>query len=153
MDNEHKAKKIVAAIKADFTDRRGLRQEWEQIDDDIQREIEAKWLSIVLKILNKVDKTAPPMPVPAFVEPVVHVSQKARDLELITNFIHEQQSTTPNTELALSKIIDPKLAKYIARCLADQGRESPARYYKLLVKEPGDTYTRTWVKGMLDEYS
>lgn len=40
------AELIVEGIRRDFTDRRGLRQEWEQIDDDIQKEILAKWKSI-----------------------------------------------------------------------------------------------------------
>ena len=34
-----KAKRIVKAIVDDFTDCRGLRQEWEQIDAEIQREM------------------------------------------------------------------------------------------------------------------
>jgi hypothetical protein len=33
------SEKVVKAILEDLTDRRGLRQEWEQIDEDIQREI------------------------------------------------------------------------------------------------------------------
>lgn len=41
------AKKILFEIVADFTDRRGLRQEWEQIDDDIQEEILETWLQII----------------------------------------------------------------------------------------------------------
>ena len=42
-----KAKKILFEIVADFTDRRGLRQEWEQIDEDIQEEILQTWLQII----------------------------------------------------------------------------------------------------------
>jgi hypothetical protein len=41
------ARKIVKKIIADLTDRRGLRQEWEGIDDDIQKEIIEKWTDIV----------------------------------------------------------------------------------------------------------
>jgi hypothetical protein len=41
------AKQIVEDILADLTNRRGLRQEWEQIDDDIQEEIINKWRTIV----------------------------------------------------------------------------------------------------------
>ena len=37
------ARRIVAAIIRDFTDRRGLRQEWEQIDDETQAEIRDEW--------------------------------------------------------------------------------------------------------------
>lgn len=42
-----KAKEIVNAIIADLTDRRGLRQEWEQIDSDIQEDIRQEWIEIV----------------------------------------------------------------------------------------------------------
>lgn len=37
----------VYNLIADISDRRGLRQEWEQIDGDIQDEIIEKWLTIV----------------------------------------------------------------------------------------------------------
>ena len=36
--------KIVFDIVKDFTDRRGLRQEWDNIDDDIQCEIMNTWI-------------------------------------------------------------------------------------------------------------
>jgi len=39
----------VFDIITDLTDRRGLRQEWEQIDGDIQDEIIEKWKSIINK--------------------------------------------------------------------------------------------------------
>lgn len=48
-----KAEKIVKAILADMTDRRGLRQEWEQIDEDIQAEIKTTWTELVEKELSK----------------------------------------------------------------------------------------------------
>lgn len=38
---------IVSDIIKDFTDRRGLRQEWEQIDEDIQNEIKQEWCKII----------------------------------------------------------------------------------------------------------
>jgi len=44
--------KIVFSIINDFTDRRGLRQEWEQIDNDIQEEIIEEWINIVKKQLK-----------------------------------------------------------------------------------------------------
>jgi hypothetical protein len=48
---EHKptsqVKMILFDIVSDFTDRRGLRQEWDNIDDDIQEEILEKWLEII----------------------------------------------------------------------------------------------------------
>lgn len=43
------AEKIVDAIVDDLTGRRGLRQEWEGIDEDIQQEIKAEWRELVLK--------------------------------------------------------------------------------------------------------
>lgn len=46
-----KAEEIVFDIMRDFTDRRGLRQEWEQIDDDIKEEIIEKWITLVNKKL------------------------------------------------------------------------------------------------------
>jgi len=46
------AKNILFDLVHDFTDRRGLRQEWEQIDEDIQEEILNKWLIIIEKRLK-----------------------------------------------------------------------------------------------------
>ncbi len=46
------AKDIVAAIEYDFTDRRGLRQEWEGIDDDIQQDIRDEWERIIDNVLK-----------------------------------------------------------------------------------------------------
>jgi hypothetical protein len=42
------AQKIVSAIVEDLSDRRGLRQEWEQIDEEIQAEIKQTWAGIIL---------------------------------------------------------------------------------------------------------
>jgi hypothetical protein len=53
MDNTEKANDIVEAILADVTDRRGWRQEWDQFDDGIKLEIQAKWKKLILKELNK----------------------------------------------------------------------------------------------------
>lgn len=44
--------KIVDAILEDLTDRRGLRQEWEQIDDDIKDEIRETWIAAVRELLK-----------------------------------------------------------------------------------------------------
>ncbi len=41
----------VFDIIADLSDRRGLRQEWEEIDGDIQDEIIDKWIGILEKPL------------------------------------------------------------------------------------------------------
>lgn len=46
------SEKIVFEIVKDFTNRRGLRQEWEYIDDDIQKEIIKEWISIVEKNIS-----------------------------------------------------------------------------------------------------
>jgi len=51
VSNIDKAEKIVAALIKDLSDRRGLRHEWEQIDDDIQEEIRNTWVAIVLSKL------------------------------------------------------------------------------------------------------
>lgn len=44
---------IVKKIIFDLTDRRGLRQEWDQIDQDIKNEIIMKWEQIALKEIKK----------------------------------------------------------------------------------------------------
>lgn len=41
-----KAEIIIDAIIEDLTDRRGLRQAWEDIDEDIQQEIRNVWIEI-----------------------------------------------------------------------------------------------------------
>lgn len=45
--------KIVEKIIDDMSDRRGLRQEWESIDDDVKREMEETWKTIVRKVLSE----------------------------------------------------------------------------------------------------
>lgn len=58
---DHCAKKIKSSkeesiafdILADMSDRRGLRQEWNGIDDDIKIEIIQKWIDIVKKNLSE----------------------------------------------------------------------------------------------------
>lgn len=41
------AAQIVQEILDDLRNRRGLRQEWDQIDSDIQSEIHQRWMKIV----------------------------------------------------------------------------------------------------------
>ena len=53
MTPEQKSKLIVKQIINDFTGRKGLRQGWDEIDDDIQSEIIEQWESITLKILQQ----------------------------------------------------------------------------------------------------
>jgi hypothetical protein len=44
----HQAEAIVDAIINDLTDRRGLRQAWDQIDEGVQAEIRATWIEFVM---------------------------------------------------------------------------------------------------------
>jgi hypothetical protein len=48
--NQQTAKKIVEALITDLTDRKGLGNMWEEIDQDIQEEIMTKWVSLVLEV-------------------------------------------------------------------------------------------------------
>ena len=43
---------IVDEIIKDMSDRRGLRQEWDLIDEDVQEEIRETWRGIVKDILK-----------------------------------------------------------------------------------------------------
>ena len=52
MSNEEKARKAVDDIVSDLTDRSGLDGGWDSIDDDIQEEIKAEWVKIILRQLN-----------------------------------------------------------------------------------------------------
>jgi len=45
--SREQARKIVDLIIKDLNDRRGLRHEWDQIDDDIKEEIVSVWTDIV----------------------------------------------------------------------------------------------------------
>jgi hypothetical protein len=53
MSHEVTAKRIVSRIVADLTDRRGLRQEWESIDADIQEAIMETWQDIAEQELRR----------------------------------------------------------------------------------------------------
>lgn len=46
------AEKIVDKIILDFTDRGGLHQAWEDVDEGIQKEIRQAWYYIVLELLG-----------------------------------------------------------------------------------------------------
>jgi len=52
------AELIVDAIVTDLTDRRGLRQEWEQIDEETQNEIKGEWMRLVREILDSPNKVS-----------------------------------------------------------------------------------------------
>lgn len=43
------AKQIVNDIVEDLSDRRGLRQEWDAIDEDVQEEIKEEWIAMIKK--------------------------------------------------------------------------------------------------------
>ena len=45
-------RRAVRDIEKDLTDRRGLRQEWERIDDEIQDEIRNVWRDLVAKAMK-----------------------------------------------------------------------------------------------------
>jgi hypothetical protein len=44
-----RAARAVNAIVEDLSDRRGLRQEWENIDEDVQIDIKLQWSKIIAK--------------------------------------------------------------------------------------------------------
>lgn len=46
---------IIRRIIADLTDRSGLRQEWEEIDERIQQEIVATWTAIVDEEITRLE--------------------------------------------------------------------------------------------------
>jgi hypothetical protein len=48
MMDEELAYETVGKIIGDLTDRRGLRQEWENIDEETQDDIRAAWSEIIL---------------------------------------------------------------------------------------------------------
>jgi len=54
-DMNETAKIIVDRIILDLTDRRGLRQIWEQLDDEIQEEIRAEWERIAKDALKRAE--------------------------------------------------------------------------------------------------
>lgn len=49
MNKDKVAEKIVEEIIKDILDRRGLKQEFQAIDEDIQEEIKDTWKGIIVK--------------------------------------------------------------------------------------------------------
>lgn len=45
--------RIVEGIEADISDRKGLRQEWENIDEDVLEEIRETWFNIISLVLDE----------------------------------------------------------------------------------------------------
>lgn len=53
-DSKKLAKKIFEAVERDLRDRRGLKQEWNLIDEEIQQEIRETNEANIAKILKRV---------------------------------------------------------------------------------------------------
>ena len=53
MISEETIKNIINEIIEDIQDRRGLGDEWDNIDKDIQEEIKKEWFKIINKKLNQ----------------------------------------------------------------------------------------------------
>lgn len=49
MTDRQKANNIVNLIVDDISDRRGLKWEWEKIDDDVKSEIKKVWRDIIMR--------------------------------------------------------------------------------------------------------
>lgn len=54
MSPREKAKKIVDLILEDMTDRRGFRQAWDEVDEDIRDEIKSEWRTIAFEIIAEI---------------------------------------------------------------------------------------------------
>ena len=52
LDRYMKAQEAVDKILDDLTSRKGLRHEWDDIDEDIQKEITEEWISIVMSAMK-----------------------------------------------------------------------------------------------------
>lgn len=53
LTEDERAAAVVDRIVADLSDRRGLRQEWDEIDADIQSEIRETWHDIIVQELRR----------------------------------------------------------------------------------------------------
>ncbi len=51
--NRTTAEKIVDAILEDLSDRRGIGNEYEQIDDDVKSELRETWIKVTMKNARK----------------------------------------------------------------------------------------------------
>ena len=54
-EHKHDAIRAVAAIEDDICNRKGLRQEWENIDEEIKITIRAAWASILADVFANAD--------------------------------------------------------------------------------------------------
>jgi hypothetical protein len=50
---------IVKKVLENLSDRRGLRQALEEIDDEVRRQMEGELQALVLKLLNRYNATTP----------------------------------------------------------------------------------------------
>ena len=46
------SRQIAQAIIKDLTDRRGLKQEWNRIEPDIQKAIEQRWVDLSVEVMG-----------------------------------------------------------------------------------------------------
>jgi hypothetical protein len=53
MKNREVAVRIVDDIIEDLSDRRGVRQEWDQIDRSIQLQIREQWITLTVKRIEE----------------------------------------------------------------------------------------------------
>lgn len=51
--NRSKATEIVESLLADLAGREGLGDEWYRVDEDVQKEIIAEWVEIVINEVNE----------------------------------------------------------------------------------------------------
>lgn len=60
--------KIVDAIIYDLSNRKGIGNEWEWIDDEVKEEIAEKWKDIVLRYIGGMSFPRKPIPGPLRIE-------------------------------------------------------------------------------------
>ena len=55
-----RSQNVLEAIISDLTDRRGLENEWDQIDEDVKQEIKDTWLEIIYQSMIEERATSSP---------------------------------------------------------------------------------------------
>ncbi len=55
-----RSQNVLDAIIGDLTDRRGLENEWDLIDDDVKQEIKNTWLEIIYQAMIEERATSSP---------------------------------------------------------------------------------------------
>jgi hypothetical protein len=51
------ARQIFSAVEADLRDRRGIRHEWDRVDESVQREIRKTNVTRITELLKRADLT------------------------------------------------------------------------------------------------